>query len=144
MINKDKINSMAALKRVDSEVGAQRTLRHRGILQVREVLNGHYGLYVVMEMGGKDLFDFVEEQQQALAAAAAETREDSNTADDDDDIATTPAQRGIVVSEANCRVLARNLVDAIAFCHANRLAHRDLKVSKCWREREGRGGGTAT
>lgn len=34
VINKDKINSLAALKRVDSEVGAQRTLRHRGILQV--------------------------------------------------------------------------------------------------------------
>lgn len=129
MINKDKINSLAALKRVDSEVGAQRTLRHRGILQVREVLNGCYGLYVVMEMGGKDLFDFVEEQQQPLAAAAAaaETGADSDT--DDDDSALTPVQRGIVVSEANCRVLARNLVDAIAFCHANRIAHRDLKVA---------------
>lgn len=37
MINKGKISSLAALKRVDGEVGAQRTLRHRGILQVRAV-----------------------------------------------------------------------------------------------------------
>lgn len=96
--------------------------------QVKEVLNGRYGLYVIMEMGGKDLFDFVEEQQQAHAPATA-AGADSDSDDEEDESTPTPLQRGIVVSEANCRVLARNLVDAIAFCHANGIAHRDLKVA---------------
>ena len=94
---------------------------------MKEVLNGRYGLYVIMEMGGKDLFDFVEEQQQAHAPATA-AGADSDSDDEEDESTPTPLQRGIVVSEANCRVLARNLVDAIAFCHTNGIAHRDLKV----------------
>lgn len=85
------------------------------------MLNGRYGFYVVMEMGGKDLFDFVEEQQQRQQQEKGEEKEQEQEQAEED------AASGIVVSEANCRVLARNLVDAIAFCHANHIAHRDLK-----------------
>ncbi len=46
VINKDKVSSLAALKRVDSEIGAQRTLRHRGILQVHDVINGQFGTFL--------------------------------------------------------------------------------------------------
>jgi len=53
VINKEKVASIAALRRVDSEIGAQRTLRHKGILKVKDVINGRFGLYVVMEKGGK-------------------------------------------------------------------------------------------
>jgi len=53
VINKEKMASLGALRRVDSEIGAQRTLRHRGILRVHDVINGRCGLYVVMEKGGK-------------------------------------------------------------------------------------------
>lgn len=56
VINKEKVSSMAALKRVDSEIGAQMTLRHRGILQVHDVINGKHGLYVIMDKVSQTVF----------------------------------------------------------------------------------------
>jgi serine/threonine protein kinase len=49
IINKDKIGSLVTLKRVDTEIKAQTTLRHRGILHIEEVYNSKKGLYLVME-----------------------------------------------------------------------------------------------
>jgi len=50
IISKERVNSMEALKRVDSEIMAQKTLvRHRGVLRVHDVVNAKRGLYVVMD-----------------------------------------------------------------------------------------------
>lgn len=136
VINKDKVSSLAALKRVDSEIGAQRTLRHRGILQVHDVINGQFGtstapththplyrhpihpftstprtgLYVVMEKGGKDLFDYFDERADAR------------------------------LPESDCKVLARAVIDAISFCHSKGVCHRDLKPENILLNTDGKEG----
>lgn len=46
------MSSLAALKRVDNEVMAQTTLRHRGILHIHDIFNGRRGLYLIMEKVG--------------------------------------------------------------------------------------------
>ena len=133
-------SSSPQLKRVDSEVGAQRTLRHRGILQVHDVVNGRYGLYVVMDKVRPTTCQFrafflpslpkhvVAALLLILVGMASQIPyPQPPPPQGGKDLFDFFDEQGDCISEANCRVLARSVVDAVAFCHRRGICHRDLK-----------------
>lgn len=60
IIKKQKISTMAGLKRVRVEVNFLRSLNHPNVVKFQDFINSPSCLYIITEVGGKDLFEFFE------------------------------------------------------------------------------------
>ena len=60
IMRKNKILSVSSYKRIQKEVSTLRKVDHTNIMQLFHVINSPTCIYLITEMGGRDLFDFFE------------------------------------------------------------------------------------
>ena len=113
MVDKTRIKSVAALRRLHNEVQVLRTLSHPSIPRLFDVMHSTRFLHLVCENGGSDLFELLaqhHEHQRALGAP-------------DDGI-----------DPAISRQLVAGVLGAVAHAHRIGFVHRDLKPENItWR-----------
>jgi serine/threonine protein kinase len=61
VMSKNKVTSIASLRRVSDEIKALQILAGQHITNITEVIHTATKLYIVLEKGGKDLFSFFDE-----------------------------------------------------------------------------------
>jgi len=95
-----KINRLKMNKTlIANEVYAATTLKHPGVVKVHDVFRESIYTYIVLEyLKGVDLFKYLS------------------------------ARNFTPMKEKEARPLFRQLVDAILYCHARKIAHRDIKL----------------
>lgn len=71
VIHKDKITSLTALRRVSSEIKALRKLKGAFVTGFRDAIQTKSTLYIVLEKGGSDLFDFFDKHPGGVPEVVA-------------------------------------------------------------------------
>ena len=105
VINKSKILRVWHLERLEFEIRILKILgsRHYNIIQCYDVYHSHHFLYLALERFGIDLFEFYNRRKKEFQG-------------------TRPP---LSIKEI-CEI-AFDIFDAIAYCHAHGVVHRDIK-----------------
>mmetsp|Transcript_1869 Transcript_1869/g.2969 ORF Transcript_1869/g.2969 Transcript_1869/m.2969 type:complete len:521 (-) Transcript_1869:117-1679(-) len=61
VIRKDKVTSFHSLRRISNEIGTTKKLNNRCIVKIVDIVHTRLNLYIVMEKGGRDMFDFFDQ-----------------------------------------------------------------------------------
>mmetsp|Transcript_32232 Transcript_32232/g.102520 ORF Transcript_32232/g.102520 Transcript_32232/m.102520 type:complete len:593 (-) Transcript_32232:1134-2912(-) len=72
-IKKDKIMSPRDLRCLNTEISLMRSLSHPGVPRLHDILQGRYEVYMIMEEGGKDLFDFFDDHPRGVPFSISKT-----------------------------------------------------------------------
>ena len=99
VIDKERITTILGLQRSVNEIRVLRESSHPNILILFDVLHTKKYLYLVVERGHKDLYDYLEEMDEA----------------------------GIAIKEAVVKSLVKQLINGVDYLHDMNVCHRDLK-----------------
>ncbi len=71
IINKKKVTTLSGLKRINNEVRVLKKLDHPNIVTFVDFIHSTKNLYIITEVGGKDLFEFFEANRQGVTDETA-------------------------------------------------------------------------
>lgn len=66
MIDKKKVKSIVTMKRISNEIGILKALQHEHITDFYDVIHTNQYIYLIMERGGRDLFEYMHLHQEPL------------------------------------------------------------------------------
>lgn len=66
IMNKSKIMSAAGLRRIQTEIKVLKRMKHPNVVQLSNVIHSTMSVYVITEIGGRDLFEFFEANPTGL------------------------------------------------------------------------------
>lgn len=103
------------------EISLLKDLKHSSIIQLYDIIVADSSLYMVFELLSMDLKKLLDKAKELFTPKLVKVRFSSGP---------TPQQttfQRIFLSIFRCQSYMFQLLDAIAFCHLNRILHRDLK-----------------
>ena len=71
VINKKKVSTLTGLKRIKNEIKLLKLVDHPNIVKFIELIHSTKTIYIITEVGGKDLFEFFEANPQGVSGETA-------------------------------------------------------------------------
>jgi len=114
VIKEMKLQPGAPMEQLRKEVDIMRLLDHMYVVRIFECFEERDTMYVAMEhVQGKDLMEVLQDSYKGTAFTGP---------------ATTPATDDYALDEVWVSKVIRQVLEAVAYCHAQSVMHKDLKL----------------